>query len=133
MFYEGHDIYSRSFSVKPTGVIKIARFVKQDGIGGVTLPTAATDSIVGVAMEEFNPLAPGYPYTMPNRQGIRVRMAGSALVESNGVLTYGDPVTFDPATGKAQKGVIGTDKIVGEAFTDCPTVGNYVLVYLRRG
>lgn len=131
MFYEGHDIYSRAFNVKPTGVVKIGRFVKQDGLGGVTLPTALTDSVIGVAMEEFNSVAVGFPYTMPNRQGIRVRLRGSALVESVGVLTYGDPVTFD-LDGKAKKAT-GSDKVVGEAFTDCPAAGNYVLVWLQRG
>jgi hypothetical protein len=136
MFYEGHDIYSRAYSVKPTAVVTIARFVKQDGIGGVTLVTALTDTPVGIAMEEFNPNGNASSVPGPlgqlwgNRQGVRVRMVGSALVESAGVLTYGDQVTFD-VNGKAKKGVVGTDKIVGEAFTDCPAAGNYVLVWLK--
>lgn len=129
MLYEGHDIYSRAFNVKPGAAVTIARFVKQDGLGGVTNVTALTDVPVGVSQEEFNPLGGPLPYPWPNRQGIRVRLVGSALVESSGVVTYGDQVTFDIA-GKAKKAAVG-DKVVGEAFTDCPVAGQYVLVYLK--
>ena len=129
MFYEGHDIYSKAFSVKPGAAVTIARFVKQDGIGGVTNVTALTDAVTGVAMEEFNPTGGPLPYPWPNRQGIRVRMLGSALVESGGAVTYGDQVTFD-INGKAKKAAVG-DKVIGEAFTDCPMAGQYVLVFLK--
>lgn len=129
MLYEGHDIYSRAFSVKAGATITAARFVKQDGLGGVTRAAATTDSVIGVAMEEFNPTGGPLPYPWPNRQGIRVRIIGSALVEASEAITYGDQIKTT-ADGRAAKAT-GTDKVVGEAFTTATQAGELVLVFLK--
>ena len=129
MFYEGHDIYSRAFNVKSGATVTVARFVKQDGLGGVTRVTASTDPVIGVAMEEFNPTGGALPYPWPNRQGVRVRIIGSVLVEASEALTYGDQIKAT-ADGRAAKAT-GTDKVVGEAFTTATQAGEYVLVFLK--
>lgn len=129
MFYEGHDLYSRAFNVKTGATVKIARLVKQDGQGGVTLVTAPTDTPIGICMEEFNATSQGLPYPWPNRQGVRVRIIGSGLIETAEPINYGDPISFD-AQGRAKKAT-GSEKVIGEAFTKAPAAGEYVLVFLK--
>lgn len=131
MNYEGHDIYSRSFNVKPGQTATIFRFVVQDGQGGVRDAKAAdADKVIGICMEDFNALGRnGVPNWMPNRQGVRVRIIGSGLVEAAGAITYGDQITLDDE-GKAVKAT-GTTGIVGEAFTTATAPGELVLVFLK--
>ena len=130
MNYEGHDIYSRSFNVKAGQQVTIFRFVVQDGQGGVKQAAAAdADKVIGIAMEDFSPTARPGPNWMPNRQGIRVRIIGSALVEAAGPINYGDQITVD-ADGKATVAG-GTTGVVGEAFTKAAAAGELVLVFLK--
>lgn len=129
MLYEGHDIYSRTFSVKDGATITIARFVKQDGAGGVTRVSATADTPCGVAMEEFRANGGPLPYPWPSRQGIRVRVIGSVLVEASEAITYGDQIAVT-ADGRAKKAAAG-ENVVGEAYTKCLAAGEYVLVFLK--
>lgn len=131
MFYEGHDIYSRSFQVNPGFTASIARFVKQDGLGGVCNLTAATDLVSGVAMEEHRPVGTNYaiPNAYPTRDGVRVRIIGTAPVETAEAINFGDPIAAT-ADGRAKKAT-GTDQVIGEAYTKTTDAGQLVWVFLR--
>lgn len=131
MNYEGHDIYSRSFNVKDGQTANIFRFVVQDGKGGVRNAKAAdADKVIGVCMDNYNALGRlGVVNWMPDRQGVRVRVIGSANVEAAEALTYGDQVSVNDE-GKAIKAT-GTTGVIGECFTEAKAPGELVLVFLK--
>lgn len=126
-YYEGQNIYTRTFKVAPNTVILKGTFVKLDSNGNV-VPAGAGEAAIGVALEDYNPTGGSAPYVWPNRTGVAVRLIGTALVEAGAALTPGAEVASD-ADGKAKAADTG-EAVLGVALKGA-AAGEFVEVLLK--
>lgn len=98
-YYEGQNVYTRAFKVAPNTAILKGTFVKLDANGDL-VPAGAGEKAIGVALEDYSPTGGSAPYVWPNRQGVAVRLMGTAFVEAGAAVTPGTVVASD-ANGKA--------------------------------
>ncbi len=126
-YYEGQNIYTRTFKVAPNTTILKGTFVKLDSNGNV-VPAGAGEAAIGVALEDYNPTGGSAPYVWPNRTGVAVRLIGTALVEAGAALTAGARVASD-ANGKA-KGAGTGEAVLGVALKGA-AAGEFVEVLLK--
>lgn len=125
-YYEGQNIYTRTFKVAATTILK-GTFVKLDSNGNV-VPAGEGEAAIGVALEDYNPTGGSAPYVWPNRTGVAVRLIGTALVEAGAPLTPGARVASD-ANGKAK--VAGTGEAVLGVALKGAAAGEFVEVLLK--
>lgn len=126
-YYEGQNIYTRTFKVAPSTTILKGTFVKLDSNGNV-VPAGAGEAAIGVALEDYNPTGGSAPYVWPNRTGVAVRLIGTALVEAGAALTPGARVASD-ANGKAKVAGMG-EAVLGVALKGA-AAGEFVEVLLK--
>lgn len=126
-YYEGQNIYTRTFKVAPSTTILKGTFVKLDSNGNV-VPAGAGEAAIGVALEDYNPTGGSAPYVWPNRTGVAVRLIGTALVEAGAALTPGARVASD-ANGKAKVAGMG-EAVLGVALRGA-AAGEFVEVLLK--
>ncbi len=126
-YYEGQNIYTRTFKVAPNTTILKGTFVKLDSNGNV-VPAGLGEAAIGVALEDYNPTGGGAPYVWPNRTGVAVRLIGTALVEAGAALTPGARVASD-ANGKAKVAGAG-EAVLGVALRGA-AAGGFVEVLLK--
>lgn len=126
-YYEGQNIYTRTFKVAPSTTILKGTFVKLDSNGNV-VPAGAGEAAIGVALEDYNPTGGSAPYVWPNRTGVAVRLIGTALVEAGAALTPGARVASD-ANGRAKVAGMG-EAVLGVALRGA-AAGEFVEVLLK--
>jgi len=126
-YYEGQNIYTRTFKVAPSATILKGTFVKLDSNGNV-VPAGAGEAAIGVALEDYNPTGGSAPYVWPNRTGVAVRLIGTALVEAGAALTPGARVASD-ANGRAKVAGMG-EAVLGVALRGA-AAGEFVEVLLK--
>ncbi|BDX35547.1 Burkholderia phage BcepMu gp35-like protein [Thermus phage MN1] len=126
-YYEGQNVYTRTFKVASGTTILKGTFVKLDTDGRV-VPAGLGERAIGVALEDYNPTGGSAPYVWPNRTGVAVRLIGTALVEAGAALTPGAQVASD-ANGKAKPAATG-EAVLGVALRGA-AAGEFVEVLLK--
>ena len=126
-YYEGQNIYTRTFKVAANTTILKGTFVKLDSNGNV-VPAGEGEAAIGVALEDYSPTGGSAPYVWPNRTGVAVRLIGTALVEAGEPLTPGARVASD-VNGKAK--VAGTGEAVLGVALKGAAAGEFVEVLLK--
>ena len=124
-YYEGQNIFSRTFPAKANTTYLNRRFVVLT-TSGLDVPAAGAQ-VIGVNMEDFDHDGAALPYPYPNRGGLAVRLKGTAFVEAGAAVAVGASLETDNQ-GRAITQTTG--KFAGIALSAAANAGEFIEVLL---